>query len=223
MWNDHLQIVFIKTNSLKNYKKMAQREETLDELLARIDREDARHYLEVKDVVREVDTPYATSDSDDDPIPLWDGEWDLARRLIGTSVIPTQPTTYTHLYEDEAYQRCARLKLEHVRGCFTIRTRQQITDLMNSERYRIQLAGLYQKYPEDGGRPDLYRLIAMYIIHLEDALQTTSSYDGNNDDNNNDNNDDDDDNGDDKENDKSKRKRKSSGDIMSRPFKTIRF
>ena len=183
------------------------------------------------DVIDEVDTPYATSDSDDDPIPLWDGEWDLARRLIGTSVIPTQPTTYTHLYEDEDYQRRARLKLENVRGCFTIRTRQQITDLMNSERYRIELAGLYQKYPEDGGRPDLYRLIAMYIIHLEDDLETTSSYDDNddnnddddNDDNNDDDNDNNDDNGDNKENDQPKRKRKSSGDIMSRPFKTIRF
>ena len=183
------------------------------------------------DVIDEVDTPYATSDSDDDPIPLWDGEWDLARRLIGTSVIPTQPTTYTHLYEDEAYQRRARLKLENVRGCFTIRTRQQITEMMNSERYRIQLAGLYQKYPEDGGRPDLYRLIAMYIIHLEDDLETTSSYDDNddnnddddNDDNNDDDNDNNDDNGDNKENDQPQRKRKSSGDIMSRAFKTIRF
>ena len=83
---------------------MAQREERIDELLARIDREDQQHYLEVQDVVREVDTPYATSDSDDDPIPLWDGEWDLASRLLRTSVTPTQQTSYSALYEDEAYQ-----------------------------------------------------------------------------------------------------------------------
>ena len=184
------------------------------------------------DVIDEVDTPDATSESDDDPIPLWDGEWDLARRLLRTSVIPTEPTEYTHLYEDEAYQRRARLKLENVRGCFTIRTRQQIVEMMDSARYRIQLAHLYSKYPEDGGRPDLYKLVAMYIIHLEDDLLTTSSYDDNdkddNDNNDNDDNNDDDDNGDDdKENgrgdDQSKNKRKSSGNIMSRPFKTIRL
>ena len=102
---------------------------------------------------------------------------------------------------------------------------------MNSERYRLELAGLYEKYPEDGGRQDLYMLIAMYIIHTEEALQTTSTFEGNNedddDDDNDNDNDNDDDNGDDKENrgnDKmSDRKRKSSADIMSRPFKTIRF
>ena len=105
---------------------------------------------------------------------------------------------------------------------------------MNSERYRLELAGLYEKYPEDGGRQDLYMLIAMYIIHTEEALQTRSTYEGNNDDDDDDDDDDndndndnDDDNGDDKENrgnDKmSDRKRKSSADIMSRPLKTIRF
>ena len=212
---------------------MAQRE-TIDQLLERIAREDRQHYLEIRDVVREVDTPNETSDSDDDPIPLWDGEWELASRLLHTNVTPTQPTSYSALYEDEAYrsyQRRARLKFENVRGCFSIRSRAQITQMMNSERYRLELAGLYEKYPEDGGRQDLYMLIAMYIIHTEEALQTTSTFEGNNedddDDDNDNDNDNDDDNGDNKENggnDKmSDRKRKSSADIMSRPFKTIRF
>ena len=206
---------------------MAQRE-TIDQLLERIAREDRQHYLEIRDVVREVDTPYATSDSDDDPIPLWDGEWDLASRLLRTNVTPTQPTSYSALYEDEAYrsyQRRARLKFENVRGCFSIRSRAQITQMMNSERYRLELAGLYEKYPEDGGRQDLYMLIAMYIIHTEEALQTTSTYEGGNNDDDDDN-DNDDGNGDkeNRGNDKmSDRKRKSSADIMSRPFKTIRF
>jgi hypothetical protein len=99
--------------------------------------------------------------------------------------------------------------------------------MMDSERYRLELAGLYEKYPEDGGRQDLYMLIAMYIIHTEEALQTTSTYEGgNNDDDDDDDNDNDDGNGDkeNRGNDKmSDRKRKSSADIMSRPLKTIRF
>ena len=206
---------------------MAQRE-TIDQLLERIAREDRQHYLEIRDVVREVDTPNEISDSDDDPIPLWDGEWELASRLLHTNVTPTQPTSYSALYEDEAYrsyQRRARLKFENVRGCFSIRSRAQITQMMNSERYRLELAGLYEKYPEDGGRQDLYMLIAMYIIHTEEALQTTSTFEGNNEDDDDDDNDNDNDNdnGDDKENRGNDRKRKSSADIMSRPFKTIRF
>ena len=214
---------------------MAQQEETIDQLIARIDRENRQYFLEVRDVVREVDTPCETSDSDDDPIPLWDGEWDLASRLLRTNVTPTQPTSYSALYEDEAYrsyQRRARLKFENVRGCFSIRYRQTITQMMDSERYRLELAGLYEKYPEHGGRQDLYMLIAMYRIHREEALQTTSTFEGINedddeddddDDDDNDDNDNDDDNGDDKENRGNDRKRKSSADIMSQPFKTIRF
>ena len=59
---------------------MAQREESFDELIARTIRQSALRELEGKDVLRAVDTPDVTSDSDDEPTVFQDGEWNLAQR-----------------------------------------------------------------------------------------------------------------------------------------------
>ena len=213
---------------------MAQREETIDALLARIFRESAQLDLEVQDVVREIDTPTTTSESDDEPTVTQDGEWNVAQRFLNTTVTPSIQCEYSALYNDPAYQRRARLKLHNAKESFRNRTRQETITVMDSQYYRDTLAHLYQKYPITGGREDLYPLVALYMIDLEENGIYYYSNDSDDDDNDNDNdddndndNDDDDDNGDDKENrgnDKmSDRKRKSSADIMSRPFKTIRF
>ena len=213
---------------------MAQREETIDALLNRIFRESALQDLEVQDVVREIDTPTTTSESDDEPTVTQDGEWNVAQRFLNTTVTPSIQCEYSALYNDPAYQRRARLKLHNAKESFRNRTRQQTIDVMDSQYYRDTLTHLYQKYPITGGREDLYPLVALYMIDLEENGIYYDSNDSDDDDNDNDNdddndndNDDDDDNGDDKENrgnDKmSDRKRKSSADIMSRPLKTIRF
>ena len=215
---------------------MAQREDTIDidALLNRIFRESRLQDLEVQDVVREIDTPTTTSESDDEPTVTQDGEWNVAQRFLNTTVTPSIQCEYSALYNDPAYQRRARLKLHNAKESFRNRTRQQTIDVMDSQYYRDTLTHLYQKYPITGGREDLYPLVALYMIDLEENGIYYDSNDSDDDDNDNDNdddndndNDDDDDNGDDKENrgnDKmSDRKRKSSADIMSRPFKTIRF
>ena len=214
---------------------MAQREETIDALLNRIFRESALQDLEVQDVVREIDTPTTTSESDDEPTVTQDGEWNVAQRFLNTTVTPSIQCEYSALYNDPAYQRRARLKLHNAKESFRNRTRQETITVMDSQYYRDTLAHLYQKYPITGGREDLYPLVALYMIDLEEnGIYVDDSNDSDDDDNGNDNgdddnndNDNDDDNGDNKENsgnDKmSDRKRKSSADIMSRPFKTIRF
>ena len=214
---------------------MAQREESIDELITRTIRESALRELEGKDVLQAVDTPDVTSDSDDEPTVFQDGEWNLAQRLLRTSVIPSYPCEYSALYNDEAYQRRARLKLHNVKESFRVRTREEIVELMDSQDYQETMDYLYQTYPEHGGREDLYHLVAMYMFHLEEA---GIDYSDDNDDDNDDDNENDDGNGNDKDNDNddgngdkenrgndkmSDRKRKSSADIMSRPFKTIRF
>ena len=206
---------------------MAQREETIDALLARIDRESAQLDLEVKDVVREVHTPDVTSDSDDEPTVYQDGEWNLAQRLLSTSVTPSIPCEYSALYNDEAYQRRARLKLHNVKESFRIRTRQEIMDLMDSQDYQETMQYLYQTYPEHGGREDLYHLVAMYMFHLEEGgIYTDDDDDDENGDDENGDDDEDDQNGDDNEPDKENSpknnpKRKHPGDIMSFTFKII--
>ena len=214
---------------------MAQQEETFDELFARTLRQASLRELEGKDVLQAVDTPYTTSDSDDEPTVFQDGEWNLAQRLLRTTVIPSLPCGYSDLYHDEAYQRRARLKLHNVKESFRVRTREDIVELMDSQDYQETIEYLYQTYPEHGGREDLYHLVAMYMFHLEEA---GIDYSDDNDDDNDDDNENDDGNGNDKDNDNddgngdkenrgndkmSDRKRKSSADIMSRPFKTIRF
>ena len=191
---------------------MAQREESFDELIARTIRQSALRELEGKDVLRAVDTPDVTSDSDDEPTVYQDGEWNLAQRLLSTSVTPSIPCEYSALYNDEAYQRRARLKLHNVKESFRIRTRQEIMDLMDSQDYQETMQYLYQTYPEHGGREDLYHLVAMYMFHLEEGGIYSDADD---DDENGD-----DENGDDKENSpKNNPKRKHPGDIMS--FKII--
>ena len=217
---------------------MAQRQESLDELIARTLRQSSLRELEGKDVLQAVDTPYVTSDSDDEPTVFQDGEWNLAQQLLRTTVIPSYPCEYSALYNDEAYQRRARLKLHNVKESFKVRTRQEIMDLMDSQDYQETMQYLYQTYPEHGGREDLYHLVAMYMFHLEEGgIDSDDNDDDDNDDDDNDN-DNDDGNGNDKDNDNddgngdkenrgndkmSDRKRKSSADIMSRPLKTIRF
>ena len=215
---------------------MAQRQESLDELIARTLRQSSLRELEGKDVLQAVDTPYVTSDSDDEPTVFQDGEWNLAQRLLRTTVIPSYPCEYSALYNDEAYQRRARLKLHNVKESFRVRTREEIVELMDSQDYQETMQYLYQTYPEHGGREDLYHLVAMYMFHLEEGgIYSDDNDDDDDDDNDNDN---DDGNGNDKDNDNddsngdkenrgndklSDRKRKSSADIMSRPFKIIRF
>ena len=195
---------------------MAQREESIDELITRTIRESALRDLEVKDVLRAVDTPDVTSDSDDEPTVYQDGEWNLAQRLLSTSVTPSIPCEYSALYNDEAYQRRARLKLHNVKESFRIRTRQEIMDLMDSQDYQETMQYLYQTYPVHGGREDLYHLVAMYMFHLEEGGIYSDADD---DDENGD-----DENGDDKENSpKNNPKRKHPGDIMSFTFKIIRL
>ena len=199
---------------------MAQREESIDELITRTIRESALRDLEVKDVLRAVDTPDVTSDSDDEPTVYQDGEWNLAQRLLSTSVTPSIPCEYSALYNDEAYQRRARLKLHNVKESFRIRTRQEIMDLMDSQDYQETMQYLYQKYPVHGGREDLYHLVAMYMFHLEEG----GIYSDADDDDENGDDDEDDQNGDDKENSpKNNPKRKHPGDIMSFTFKIIRL
>ena len=186
-----------------------------------MDPESALFELEVKDVVREVDTPDVTSDSDDEPTVYQDGEWNLAQRLLRTTVIPSYPCVYSALYNGEAYQRRARLKLHNVKESFRIRTRQEIMDLMDSQDYQENMQYLYQTYPEHGGREDLYHLVAMYMFHLEE-----DGIDADDDENGDD--DEDDQNGNDNEPDKENSpknnpKRKHPGDIMSFIFKIIRL
>ena len=195
---------------------MAQREETVDELIARTLRQSTLRELEGKDVLQAVDTPYVTSDSDDEPTVFQDGEWNLAQRLLRTTVMPSYPCEYSALYNDEAYQRRARLKLHNVKESFKVRTRQEIMDLMDSQDYQETMQYLYQTYPEHGGREDLYHLVAMYMFHLEEGGIYSDADD---DDENGD-----DENGDDKENSpKNNPKRKHPGDIMSFTFKIIRL
>ena len=80
---------------------MAQREETIDALLARIFRESAQLDLEVQDVVREIDTPPATSESDDEPTVTQDGEWNVAQRFLNTTVTPSIQCEYSALYNGD--------------------------------------------------------------------------------------------------------------------------
>ena len=136
---------------------MAQREETLDELIARTLRQSTLRELEGKDVFQAVDTPSVTSDSDDELTVFQDGEWNLAQRLLRTTVIPSYPCVYSDLYNDEAYQRRARLKLHNVKESFRVRTREEIVELMDSQDYQETMDYLYQTYPEHGGREDLYQ------------------------------------------------------------------
>ena len=204
---------------------MAQREESIDELITRTIRESALRDLEVKDVLRAVDTPDVTSDSDDEPTVYQDGEWNLAQRLLSTSVTPSIPCEYSALYNDEAYQRRARLKLHNVKESFRIRTRQEIMDLMDSQDYQETMQYLYQTYPVHGGREDLYHLVAMYMFHLEEGgIYDDENGDDENGDDENGDDDEDDQNGNDKENSpKNNPKRKHPGDIMSFTFKIIRL
>ena len=214
---------------------MAQREESIDALLARIFRESAQRDLEVQDVVREIDTPTTTSESDDEPTVTQDGEWNVAQRFLNTTVTPSIQCEYSALYNDPAYQRRARLKLHNAKESFRNRTRQDTITVMDSQYYRDTLVHLYQKYPITGGREDLYPLVALYMIDLEEnGIYADDSNDSGDDDNDDDDNDDDDnddgDNGDDdqdeddKENSKTQNKRKHSGDIiMNFSFKIIRY
>ena len=55
-----------KTSKLQNFK-MDQREETINELIRRMNSEIAQFILDVKDVIREVDTPDLTSSSEPCP------------------------------------------------------------------------------------------------------------------------------------------------------------
>ena len=195
---------------------MAQREEIIDT--------DAQLDLEVQDVVREIDTPPATSESDDEPTVTQDGEWNVAQRFLNTTVTPSIQCEYSKLYNDPAYQRRARLKLHNAKESFRNRTRQDTITVMDSQYYRDTLVHLYQKYPITGGREDLYPLVALYMIDLEEngiyADDSNDSDDDNNDGNNDDGDNDDGDNGDDdqdeddKEKSKTQNKRKHSGDII---------
>ena len=204
---------------------MAQREDTIDidALLNRIFRESRLQDLEVQDVVREIDTPTTTSESDDEPTVTQDGEWNVAQRFLNTTVTPSIQCEYSALYNDPAYQRRARLKLHNAKESFRIRTRQDTITVMDSQYYRDTLVHLYQKYPITGGREDLYPLVALYMIDLEEngiyADDSNDSGDDDNDDGNNDDGDNGDgDNGDqdedDKKNTKTQNKRQHSGDII---------
>ena len=148
---------------------MAQREDTIDidALLNRIFRESRLQDLEVQDVVREIDTPTTTSESDDEPTVTQDGEWNVAQRFLNTTVTPSIQCEYSALYNDPAYQRRARLKLHNAKESFRIRTRQDTITVMDSQYYRDTLVHLYQKYPITGGREDLY---AELIIKGETSL-----------------------------------------------------
>ena len=69
---------------------MAQREDIdIDALLNRIFRDSRQQDLEVQDVVREIDTPTTTSESDDEPTVTQDGEWNVAQRFLNTTVTPS--------------------------------------------------------------------------------------------------------------------------------------
>ena len=196
---------------------MAQREESIDALLARIFRESAQRDLEVQDVVREIDTPTTTSESDDEPTVTQDGEWNVAQRFLNTTVTPSIQCEYSALYNDPAYQRRARLKLHNAKESFRIRTRQDTITVMDSQYYRDTLVYLYQKYPITGGREDLYPLVALYMIDLEengiDADDSNDS-DDDNDDGDNGDGDNGDQDEDDKKNTKTQNKRQHSGDII---------
>ena len=196
---------------------MAQREESIDALLARIFRESAQRDLEVQDVVREIDTPTTTSESDDEPTVTQDGEWNVAQRFLNTTVTPSIQCEYSALYNDPAYQRRARLKLHNAKESFRNRTRQDTITVMDSQYYRDTLVHLYQKYPITGGREDLYPLVALYMIDLEengiDADDSNDS-DDDNDDGDNGDGDNGDQDEDDKKNTKTQNKRQHSGDII---------
>ena len=194
---------------------MAQREESIDALLARIFRESAQRDLEVQDVVREIDTPTTTSESDDEPTVTQDGEWNVAQRFLNTTVTPSIQCEYSALYNDPAYQRRARLKLHNAKESFRNRTRQDTITVMDSQYYRDTLVHLYQKYPITGGREDLYPLVALYMIDLEEnGIYADDSGDDDNDDGNNDDGDNGDQDEDDKKNTKTQNKRQHSGDII---------
>jgi catechol-2,3-dioxygenase len=90
---------------------------------------------------------------------------------------------------------------------------------MDSQYYRDTLVHLYQKYPITGGREDLYPLVALYMIDLEENGIHLDADDSNDSDDDNDDGDNGDgDNGDqdedDKKNTNTQNKRQHSGDII---------
>ena len=183
---------------------MAQRNVT-DEDLERMEIENDLKLLEILDVLREVDTPFETSESDEDDEPpvTHDGDWNVATRFLSVTVTPTLQCSYMDLYSDPAYQRRARLKLHNAKDSFRCQTRQDVIRVMDSQYYRDTLVYLNGMYPENGGREDLYPLVAMYMIDLEEngIYLDMDADDNGNDDNDDDNNDDDKD-----DNDKDKNK-----------------
>lgn len=123
--------------------------------------------LELMDAINGVPTPSPSDDEEEDEVELPPHDPRYAQ-LLNPALTPTRETSYHELYLYPQYLQLMILKLEKVKKGVL---REEFEEVLATEGYREEMALLRETYPEDGGRVDLYKLLALWNFFNNNFLR----------------------------------------------------
>ena len=153
------------TNHFQTFKKMANVDDQIDAIraeLIRLETEERKLELELKDVLTDIDTPDTSEDEEEEEEEIEEDDWiaDLFKiRLLSASGSPSRFCEYLERFQDPIYRRNMRRKMVRLKNCVRASS---VADVIRSPEFLNQLIRVQETYPDDGGRKFLNELIAFY-------------------------------------------------------------
>ena len=134
--------------------------QAIQDEIDRLDREERKLELELKDVLTDIDTPHETDDEEEDEYQENDMILVALRaRLLAVSGAPTRPCEYLERFQDPVYRRNTRRKVIRLKN--SVRT-SRISTVLRQPEFLTHLQRIQRTYPDNGGRSYLNELVAYY-------------------------------------------------------------
>lgn len=134
----------------------------------RLDVEEEKLEMELKDVLTDVTTPTTSDDEDEDEEnEVAQEELDpiiefFKTSILSASVFPTRMCEYISRYQDPRYRRIAVKKLKSLKKFIGS---VNMDEALRNPNYMVQLNRIRETYPDHGGRVFLNELIAVYCVY----------------------------------------------------------
>ena len=139
--------------------------EIIQDEIDRLDVEEEKLEMELKDVLTDVSTPATSEDEDEEEEVAQVGQDPIVelfkRSILSASVFPTRICEYIARYQDPRYRRNALKKSRYLKKF--VKT-VDMDEVMRNPRYLVQLNRMWETYPDHGGRELLNELIAVYCL-----------------------------------------------------------
>jgi hypothetical protein len=137
--------------------------------LRRLNEEEHKLELELLDPLTDLLTPVESEDEDENTQKDEQSNISIQifkNSLMDTPAIPQRPTAYSERYVDLEYRQKAEKKVKNAKH--VLQTTLNLEQIIDSDVYSGHVSRIRQLYPDNGGRTNIRKLIAI-VCYTEDV------------------------------------------------------